>query len=145
MSESSTLFLATTDKNVFQITSVVKEVLSDLINKEIKGITVDKDNASLNDIFNRKDNRLPEFKLEPSGAVYCTFIYQTEGRKLQICFDCDCDGSHVHKGNKIIFSLGYWGQAKLYLTLLRNRFVKLGYVTYYSANTSDNEEDWEKK
>lgn len=131
---SSVLLLATESKDVFGITSVVYDVIWNLILSVKSEYKVD----------------LLRFKLQPeSKSVYCYFKYKDEQRMLQICFafDNECSDyyNEVFEGSKVSLSFTQWGEADMYLKLLRNKFVELGYVTYFCSYGSDVPSDWERK
>ena len=59
-------------------------------------------------------------------------------RNLSICHNCSCDYTDVCEGDKIIFSLGNWGESKEIMVLLIPVLKEYGKV-FYDFNDCDDE------
>lgn len=112
MSVSTTGFVLTEKKDVFEVLSTIKDALT-------KDYSV-----------------FPRIEYEPNGRYFNFFFkINNESRMLMVHFDCDRDYSE-YSGSKIIWTLNYWGLAEEIVLSICKAMKRFGQV-YYEANDCD--------
>ena len=112
MSVSTTGFVLTEKKDVFEVLSTIRDALTEDYS-----------------VF-------PRIECEPKGRYFnFSFKLNNESRMLMVHFDCDCDYSE-YLGSKIIWSLNYWGLAEEIILSICKAMKRFGQV-YYEANGYD--------
>jgi hypothetical protein len=99
MSVSTTGFVLTEKKDVFEVLEVIDSTLIELVKKYSKQLFIHKDCTS----------KLPTIECRP--ITKCFSIYfriNDEGRILTVHFDCDCYYKE-YGDSKIIWSVNNWG------------------------------------
>ena len=112
MSVSTTGFVLTEKKDVFEVLSTIRDALTEDYS-----------------VF-------PRIECELKGRYFnFSFKLNNESRMLMVHFDCDCYYSE-YPGSKIIWSLSYWGLAEEIILSICKAMKRFGQV-YYEANDCD--------
>lgn len=127
MSVSTTGFVLTENKDIFEILNTIENTLMELINRDV--------NRS---IWVENACRLPIIECNTRSKFFSIrFKVSNENRILMIHFGCDCDYSE-YGNSKIIWSVGYWGMAEEIILSICNAMKQFGQV-FYEANDCDGE------
>lgn len=96
---STSGFVLTENKDIFEVLTTIENTLIDLIKKYAKEFPIFKDTTS----------DFPTIECCP-GSRYFTIRFKVndESRMLMVHFNCDCDYSE-YGSSKIIWSVNYWG------------------------------------
>jgi hypothetical protein len=116
-------FVSTTNKDFFQVMTLVESVLADLVIENHQWLK-------------ERWGKFPSTKVYPSSkSARTSFWFKDEKRSVSVNFDCDCDYSDVYSGAKIILSLGLSGCAQEVMLKLLEALKVYGDV-YYCSNDS---------
>lgn len=125
MGISTTGFVLTENKDVFEILTTIEDTLKELIRKYSDGGHIFRDTSSF-----------PVIECSPRmGYFTLCFKVNNEDRMLSVHFDCDSDYSE-YGDSKIIWSVNWWGMAEEIILSICEVMKQYGKV-FYEANDFD--------
>lgn len=128
MGISTTGFVLTEKKDVFEVLRTIETTLTELVRKYAKDPILFQDKTSI----------VPQIRSIPiTRSFYIDFKVNDEQRMLSVHFDCDCD-YREYRGSKIIWSVNYWGMAEEIILGICKAMKQYGQV-FYEANDCDGE------
>jgi hypothetical protein len=128
MSVSTTGFVLTDKKDVFEVLRIIENILVEMVRKYSAEIDMWKDSTS----------KLPIIECRPESQFFkIYFKVNNEERMLMVHFDCDCDYSE-YGGSKIIWSVNNWGLAEEIVLTICKEMKQFGKV-FYEVNDCDSE------
>jgi hypothetical protein len=151
MGLDSKLFVATKKENILQVMPKVIEGLNTYIRAELDAYLEEKGFSNrMQFMFRDKESELNKgLKDFSNGISECTtydfrswninFKIQGENRSLFVTHTCSNDYKEVYDGDKIIFSLGYWGLSDEIMKVVAESLLEFGDV-YYDFNDCDDED-----
>jgi hypothetical protein len=126
MGISTTGFVLTENKDVFEVLNIIENTLIELVRKYTKEFP----------IFRDKTSKLPVIECSPAfGHFRIFFKINDEDRMLVVHFDCDGDYKE-YGDSKIIWSVNYWGLAEEIVLGICEAMKQYGKV-FYEANDCD--------
>jgi hypothetical protein len=151
MGLDSKLFVATKKENILHVMPKVIEGLNTYIRAELDAYLEEKGFSNrMQFMFRDKESELNKgLKDFSNGISECTtydfrswninFKIQGENRSLFVTHTCSNDYKEVYDGDKIIFSLGYWGLSDEIMKVVAESLKEFGDV-YYDFNDCDDED-----
>jgi hypothetical protein len=151
MGLDSKLFVATKKENILKVMPKVIGSLNTYIRAELDAYLEEKGFSNrMQFMFRDKESKLnKDLKDFSNGISECTtydfrswninFKIQGENRSLFVTHTCSNDYKEVYDGDKIIFSLGYWGLSDEIMKVIAESLKEFGDV-YYDFNDCDDED-----
>jgi len=104
--------------------------------RPIQFILRDKTNP-LNEGVKDFTNGISSITTHDFGSFTMNFTVYGQKRNLFITHDCSCDHEDVYDGDKIIFSLGYWGMSHEIMMVVADSVKEFGDLYYVKDDCSD--------
>lgn len=132
MSVDSKGYCLTDNKDVFKITALVESSIDNLITSA----AIPKGRMR----YDEKNKWISKEIVGQSEMIIFSFKYKNEQRSVHFNFGCDTDGSADGLiGQKLIFSIGMWGESEVIIKAIGNSLASLGPV-YLQLNDCRSDE-----
>jgi hypothetical protein len=153
MGVSTKLFVATESKNIVDLMPVVigainkwqrnhfdKYLAEKGFDNRVSFLFRDK-NAGANKHLKDYTNGIHSITTYDFGSFDINFTIHGEQRTVFVTHTCSNDYKDIHNGEKIIFSLGYWGMSREIMTVIGEAVKPFGDVYFIEDDTTD---EWVK-
>lgn len=150
MGQDTNLFVATKKENILQVMPKVIEAINKWQRFKLDEYWKSEGFESRGQFLYRKDktknkgfsNGIINVDTSTFTSFNIHFEVKGEKRSVFITHTCSCDYSEIYEGEKIIFSLGYWGMSEKIMMVVANAVKDFGDV-YFVLNDCG-EKEFEK-
>lgn len=145
MGVNATLFVATKKENILDVMPKVIETLNTYIRKELDEYWKKEGFENRTHfIFSQEDNKvftngIREVITSDFRSCWVNFTIHGENRRVFVTHNCSTDYKDIFDGEKIIFSLGYWGLSDEIMKVIAEPLKEFGDV-YYDFNDCDDQD-----